>query len=200
MPSVNLSPVEFSRLKKEIERLKLMVYKDPLTGAFNRRGFTDGVEKMIAAVGKSQAHGRSKDKFNLTMLSIIMLDVDNFKKLNDTYGHDAGDAALKLVAKTLEDHVRQSDFVGRWGGEEFVIALLGANEHDGYIVAEHLRQEIASQTLRYKNKKITMSASFGAAELKQKDTLESLIKKADKAMYSAKTTGKNKVVKFSGIN
>ncbi len=193
-------PFELSRLRKEVARLKLLVYKDPLTGVFNRRGFTEEAERMIAAVEKGKKHGRSRSKFSLTELSLIMLDIDNFNKLNDTYGHYAGDVALKLVAKTLEDHVRQRDFVGRWGGEEFVIALLGANEDDGAFVAEHLRQEIASQTLKYKNRKIPMSASFGAAELKQRDTLESLIKKADRAMYVAKTTGKNKVVKFSGIN
>ncbi len=191
---------EVLRLKKEITVLKHLVYKDPLTGVFNRRGFTEEVERMMAAIEKERTHGRSKSKFSLTALGFIMLDIDNFKKLNDTYGHDAGDAALKAVAKTLESHVRQSDFVGRWGGEEFVIALLGANENDSAFVAEHLRQEIETQTLKFKNKKMLLSASFGAAEFKRRDGLESLIKKADKAMYVAKTTGKNQVVKFSQIN
>lgn len=200
MLGIKLASIELSKLKKEVARLKLLVYKDSLTGVFNRRGFIEEVERMIAAVEKGREHGRSKTKFNLTALSMVMLDIDNFKKLNDTYGHDTGDAALKLVAKTLGDHVRQSDFVGRWGGEEFVIALLGANESDGAFVAEHLRQEIAAQVLRHRGRKISLTASFGAAELKERDTLENLIKKADKAMYAAKTTGKNKVVKFSGIN
>ncbi|MDE2144479.1 MAG: GGDEF domain-containing protein [Patescibacteria group bacterium] len=191
---------EVLRLKKEITVLKHLVYKDPLTGVFNRRGFTEEVERMMAAIEKERTHGRSKSKFSLTALGFIMLDIDNFKKLNDTYGHDAGDAALKAVAKTLESHVRQSDFVGRWGGEEFVIALLGANENDCASVAEHLRQEIETQTLKFKNKKMLLSASFGAAEFKRRDGLENLIKKADKAMYAAKTTGKNQVVKFSQIN
>lgn len=191
---------EVLRLKKEITILKHLVYKDPLTGVFNRRGFTEEVERMMAAIEKERTHGRSKSKFSLTALGFIMLDIDNFKRLNDTYGHDAGDAALKAVAKTLESHVRQSDFVGRWGGEEFVIALLGANENDCASVAEHLRQEIETQTLKFKNKKMLLSASFGAAEFKRRDGLESLIKKADKAMYVAKTTGKNQVVKFSQIN
>ncbi|MCL5007025.1 MAG: GGDEF domain-containing protein [Patescibacteria group bacterium] len=200
MFGIKPASVELSKLRKEVARLKLLVYKDPLTGIFNRRGFTEEVEKMIAAVEKGREHGRSRDKFSLTALSFIMLDIDSFKKLNDAFGHDVGDAALKLVAKTLENHVRQSDFVARWGGEEFVIALLGANENDAAFVAEHLRQEIAGQSLKYRNKKIPLTASFGAAEFKPKDTLETLVKKADKAMYSAKTTGKNKVVKFSGIN
>lgn len=200
MLGIKLTSVEVSRLKKEIARLKLLAYKDPLTGVLNRRGFTEEVEKMIAAAEQKQSHGRSKTKFSLTAISLIMLDIDNFKKLNDTYGHDAGDAALKFVAKTLEDHVRQSDFVGRWGGEEFVIALLGANENDGAFVAEHLRQEIAGLTLKHKNRRISLTASLGATEFKQRDTLETLVKKADRAMYAAKTTGKNKVVKFSGIN
>ena len=194
-----MSDSELSRLKKEVTRLRLLVYKDPLTGVYNRRGFIEEVQKILAAVERGRAHGRSKNKFNLTALSVVMLDVDNFKKLNDDYGHDAGDAALKAVAQTLIDGVRQSDFVGRWGGEEFVVALLGAGEKDGALVAENLRRDIEQRKITFKRKKISLSASFGITEFRPKDDLGKLIDRADKAMYAAKKGGKNRVVKFSDI-
>jgi diguanylate cyclase len=190
---------ELSALKREVAKLRLLVYKDPLTGVYNRRGFTEEVQKILAAVERGRAHGRSKAKFSLTALCLLMLDVDDFKKLNDAYGHDAGDAALKDAAQTLIDGVRQSDFVGRWGGEEFVIALLGAGEKDGALVAENLRRTIADKKLAFKKKKIPLSASFGVAEFRLKDDLAKLIDRADKAMYAAKKGGKNRVVKFSDI-
>ena len=179
--------------------MRLLVYKDPLTGVYNRRGFIEEVQKILAAVERGRAHGRSKNKFNLTALSVVMLDVDNFKKLNDDYGHDAGDVALKSVARTLIDGVRQSDFVGRWGGEEFVVALLGAGEKDGALVAENLRRDTEQRKITFKRKKISLSASFGITEFRPKDDLGKLIERADKAMYAAKKGGKNRVVKFSDI-
>ena len=190
---------KLSALRKEIAKLRLLVYKDPLTGVYNRRGFIEEVQKILATVERGRAHGRSKNKFILAALSVVMLDIDSFKKLNDAYGHDAGDAALKAVAQTLIDGTRQSDFVGRWGGEEFVVTLLGAGEKDGALVAENLRRDIEHRKITFKRKKISLSASFGIAEFRPRDDLGKLIDRADKAMYAAKKGGKNQVVKFSDI-
>src|ERR1051325_2878685 len=108
------------RLIKEIERLKLLAYKDELTGLVNRRGFKEEAEKFISEVMREKGKEHRKS-FAIRNFGLIIFDVDNFKKINDTYGHPAGDEALKFLGKKVVGRVRDIDIVGRWGGEELVV-------------------------------------------------------------------------------
>ena len=122
--------------------------------------------------------------------SILLLDIDDFKKINDSYGHDVGDYVLKTVAKTLKENTRTTDVVGRWGGEEFIIVCENTNLDGSKILAEHLR-DIVYKTNFEKVGNITIS--LGIAQFKENDTISSVFKRADNRLYIAKTTGKNKV-------
>ena len=125
-----------------------------------------------------------------TEFSILLLDIDDFKKINDTYGHDVGDYVLKTVAKTLKENTRTTDVVGRWGGEEFIIVCENTNLDGSKILAEHLR-DIVYKTNFEKVGNITIS--LGIAQFKENDTISSVFKRADNRLYIAKTTGKNRV-------
>lgn len=183
------------KLKKEIERLKKLIYEDELTKLLNRRGFFKLAEPVFKEIKFIKSNPNRRKNFKITNLSIILLDIDNFKKINDIYGHLIGDKALVLVANIIKNRLREIDLVGRYGGEEIVILLLGANKHSAYNIAEEIREKIASSSISItKTKKLNITASFGVAELKKERTLEELIKKADQAMYKAKKSGKNKTV------
>lgn len=183
------------KLKKEIERLKKLIYEDELTKLLNRRGFFKLAEPVFKEIKFIKSNPNRRKNFKITNLSIILLDIDNFKKINDTYGHLIGDKALVLVANIIKNRLREIDLVGRYGGEEIIILLLGANKHSAYNIAEEIREKIASSSLTIsKSKKLNITASFGIAELKKEKTLEELTKKADKAMYRAKKSGKNRTV------
>lgn len=195
---------EVVSLKRELTRLKGLVYKDPLTGVYNRRGFLEETQRMFDAAFQAMHHKGLRKKFYVRGFSVILLDIDYFKRLNDSYGHDAGDAALKKLAEVLENNLRESDIVGRWGGEEFVVALVGANVNDAFRVAEHLRERVEETHITVKKKgflitrreRVGFTSSFGVAGMGKRDTLEKLIKKADKAMYLAKKSGRNRVVRY----
>lgn len=183
------------KLKKEIEKLKKLIYEDELTKLLNRRGVFKLAEPIFKEIRFAKLYPNRRKSFKIQNLSIILLDIDNFKKINDNYGHLIGDKALVLVANTIKNIIRDIDLVGRYGGEEIIILLLGANRNSAYNIAEEIREKIASSSLIVtKNKKLNITASFGVAELQKEKTLEELIKKADKAMYKAKKSGKNKTI------
>ncbi|MBI2592703.1 MAG: GGDEF domain-containing protein [Candidatus Colwellbacteria bacterium] len=186
---------EVQGLKKELSRLKGLVYKDPLTGVYNRRGFLEEAGKMFKTAYETAHHKIMRKKFFVRDFSVIFADIDNFKKLNDKYGHNAGDAALKALAEVFVKHLRDNDIVGRFGGEEFVVALVGASGNDAELVAENLREKVERMSVAFRGKKIYLTASFGVAGMKKESTLDNLVKRADKAMYQAKKAGKNRVVR-----
>ena len=194
---------EVEDLQEEVKYLKTLVYKDELTGVLNRRGFFDrfsGLFNESFAYKKGTAHAR---KFELKDLAIIFVDIDDFKKINDEYGHDKGDFVLKKFAEVLQSSIRDEDAIARIGGEEFVIVLLGANEDDAYQKSEEIRENIEKNVGKVFdfNKKIT--ASFGVVSLSgsNAENLEELVTLADKAMYEAKhNRGKNNTARFSEIN
>lgn len=166
--------------KKEMEKeLYLLSITDALTGAYNRRYLLSKLEEEIE---RAKRYGEE--------FSIILLDIDNFKKINDCYGHIMGDEALRRVAKVVRERIRKLDVFGRWGGEEFVIVLPGTPVEKAAILAEDLRRNIADIVLPC-NERIT--ASFGVTEYEKGDTIDSLIKRADDLMYKSKNEGKNKV-------
>jgi len=164
-------------------RLFNMATKDGLTGLFNRRHLNLLIDSEIHSVNLNKAR----------KLSIIMCDIDNFKKLNDTYGHQAGDVVLKEVARIMKANCRQSDVVARYGGEEFLIILHGAGVKDSIRIAEAVRQAVAENQITFQGQAYRTSLSMGLAEYANERTKEELIEKADQALYQAKKEGKNRV-------
>ena len=121
------------------------------------------------------------------LLSIIFIDIDEFKTINDRYGHPFGDKVIKWVASTIKKRVRETDFLGRYGGDEFMIVCPDCNATQAKLIAQDIRSLL-------KNPKLHVKASVGVAQMEPEDTRESLLERADQALYQAKHQGKNKVV------
>jgi diguanylate cyclase (GGDEF)-like protein len=159
-----------------------MAYTDPLTQTHNRTAFNDTLMREMKRANRCEQH-----------LSMIFVDVDHFKAINDEHGHDCGDLALASVASWVKDSVRGSDIVFRYGGEEFVILLIDTNQEEAAIIAERVRSGIESHTLAYGMAVLNITASLGVSSLQGNDDTESFIKRADAAMYKAKQSGRNQV-------
>lgn len=159
-----------------------MAYTDPLTQTHNRAAFNDMLLREMKRANRCEQH-----------LSLVFVDVDHFKDLNDEHGHDCGDLALASIAGWVKDSVRGSDIVFRYGGEEFVILLVDTHQDDAAIIAERIRMGIESHTLAYGMSVLNITASLGISSLKGDDDAESFIKRADTAMYKAKQLGRNRV-------
>lgn len=180
-------------LEKEIKKLKKLVYLDALTNVYNRRGFLEiGGNYFKSFRGdKSVYAGKKKRRKNeIISLALIFFDIDDFKKINDKYGHQKGDRILKQLAKFLKLTLRKTDLIGRWGGEEFVILLVNVNKSNAQRITQKLCQKI-SQT---KIVGLHLTVSVGLIIPKKENTLAIIINKADKLMYQAKKQGKNQVV------
>lgn len=174
-----------ARLVLLVEESQRLATTDGLTGLINRRAF---VHELRREIERSARTGSST--------SLLLLDLDHFKQINDTHGHGAGDTVLIAVAKTLQKESRAYDLVGRWGGEEFVIALPSTDESRALIVAERMRDAISH--LKVTNQQgvvVALTASIGAAQLETDpmETLDALVDRADRAMYRAKVGGRNRV-------
>lgn len=175
-----------SRKTREI-LLKNQATRDPLTSVFNRRYFEETVNQNILD------YQSSKEPY-----SILMIDADFFKRINDTYGHKIGDKVLMELASTTERELRDKDIVARYGGEEFVVFLPGINEEQGKKVAERLRQSIAGIRITGDNDDIiSITVSIGVSSSAISDNVDVLIKTADEALYRAKQNGRNRVELFS---
>lgn len=169
-------------------KLRGLAQSDPLTGLPNRRHFEEQSPEILTAAG---ADGRT--------VALLMVDVDHFKRINDTYGHPVGDAVLKTVAARCNDVLRDGDLFARFGGEEFIGLLTIASENEAAVIAERLRSAIASTPVIVGEIGITVSASVGAATMRMtiatnNGVLEGLIQSADAALYRAKQTGRNRVI------
>ena len=164
-------------------KLDKLASNDELTGLPNRRYFHEQLAQVLL----------SKD-CNNSNLSLLFVDIDDFKSINDTQGHDVGDNVLKALATILSDNVRKSDFVARWGGEEFVILLINSDIAQAQVIAEQLRSQIAdsNQLSQLANQQVTIS--LGATSVTDEDNIDTILKRADDALYKAKSTGKNCVV------
>ena len=184
---INISGSVINRLveqQKQMERLRELATHDGLTGLINYQRFHELLETELA---------RAK-RYKIP-ISLIFADIDYFKQINDTYGHLAGDHALRIVSKFLQDIVRTCDTVARYGGEEFGI-ILPETSIDGAVVAtERIRKKVPEQQIEYENKKFTITLSFGVAcftpgqDISKSDFLNS----ADKALYEAKLKGRNRL-------
>ncbi|MEK7593474.1 MAG: GGDEF domain-containing protein [Patescibacteria group bacterium] len=190
---------EIQKLKEEIKRLKESAYKDELSKLYNRHGFKEEAEKFLKEAIAFQKHPERRESFLVKNFALTIFDIDNFKQLNDTYGHQAGDEALKTLGKLILERIRDIDLAARWGGEEFILGLIGANENDAYNIADDIRKKIAETKFKYGKKILKFTVSGGVADFSQAKNFEDLFKLADKAMYKAKKQGKNKIVKSSKI-
>jgi diguanylate cyclase (GGDEF)-like protein len=166
------------------EKLKFLAATDDLTGLWNRRHFMERAEYEIA---QARRHGRP--------LCIIQLDIDHFKKINDTHGHAAGDKVLKFLASSLQEQLRATDSIGRIGGEEFVILLPNTGLQTAYAVAEKIRTFIESSRVEYDGKMLTITISMGITDLGSGNQhIDALLRKADEACYAAKDGGRNRTI------
>jgi diguanylate cyclase (GGDEF)-like protein/PAS domain S-box-containing protein len=162
---------------KELEEMALL---DSLTGVGNRR-FAEIV--LAERLAESKRYGRT--------FALLFVDLDHFKAINDRYGHVLGDQVLRTVALTLHGVARAHDFVGRWGGEEFVMIVTGVGEDDLATMAERVRSLVEQSGLRTEQAEIDVTASIGAVIATLEDTVETLIQRADKRMYRSKAAGRN---------
>ena len=171
-------------------KLREMALRDGLTGAFNRGYFDTELPALISLARRKKMEG----------LTLILLDIDYFKLINDTYGHPGGDEVLKEVVNVLQANLRAEDLLCRWGGEEFAVVLYADNVQ-AKLTAEKLRVVIAEHKFNIgdKNPDITITISLGLSFLNMLDKLDSaecLIQKADEALYKAKNTGRNQAVSW----
>ncbi len=173
-------PIRIVALIEESQRLATV---DPLTGLMNRRAFTASLDREVA---RSQRHGYP--------LCVLLLDVDHFKAINDHRGHPSGDAVLAALGPLLVRQIRKVDLAGRWGGEEFVVALTGADAPGALVSAERIRAAIAAMEVRDSvGEPIPVTVSIGVASYEKGDHVDGLIDRADRAMYAAKSSGRNRV-------
>ena len=169
------------------ERLRYMSLTDGLTGLDNRRHLNERIDEMF------QHAQRLSEPF-----SVVMCDLDKFKSVNDTYGHQAGDEVLKQLASILKDEAREIDRVGRYGGEEFMLLLPGTVLDAAVTFAERVRKHVERHTFTFPGGSTKRTASFGVAgwphpKITDSDTL---VRMADDALYVAKETGRNRVIRF----
>ncbi len=169
-------------LKEQNARLRSTTLHDPMTGLKNRRGFEEvSVQVHALAVRKEQS------------FCVCMIDIDHFKSINDNFGHDAGDAVLNMVALELSGLARASDCVARWGGEEFIFLLPNTSREQACIFLDRVRSRLAGSTVEFCGKEIGVTVSIGLVEWSQGISFKDLLSAADKAMYQAKRTGRNRV-------
>ena len=170
------------RIWKENRKLNVLSSTDSLTGVSNRRGF------YIAA--NSIANLAYRNKFNI---GILFIDIDNFKNINDTLGHQKGDEELKIITNIIKENIRQSDILSRYGGDEFLVFFSNVNADYLYGVAEKIRMIIAEKTKDSIPLTVSIGAAQGLIENKPEERIDELISLADKYMYEAKSFGKNRV-------
>jgi two-component system, cell cycle response regulator len=161
-----------------------MANLDAATGIYNKQFFLKRYEEEFAFA-----------KRNPKGMSLLMCDIDFFKKVNDTYGHMAGDFALNYVAKTIKDTIRNEDVLARYGGEEFIVILRETDEEGAFLLADRIRKNVCTQPVDFEDNKISVSISIGVASLEDKsiDSTQSLLAAADEMLYVSKNSGRNKV-------
>jgi diguanylate cyclase len=172
-----------NELQGELDKASTLVRHDQLTGTLNRRGLEEAFEKEAARAQRRQS-----------ALCVALLDIDNFKKLNDSLGHDAGDAALIHLTTVIKETMRPQDAIARFGGEEFIILMPDTPIADAKKALVRLQRELTKRFFLHNNEKQLITFSAGVTELRPEEAQATVIKRADEAMYQAKQTGKNRVV------
>jgi len=169
--------------EKRIQEQQAKSMEDALTKLANRAAFDDYYAKALL-----KFHSKNFD------LAIIVLDLDDFKRINDTYGHTAGDKTLQVIANTLRKHIDDNTFVARYGGEEFVLIISNADQQKVLKKLNVIRQQIARLPFKFKNDKVNITVSVGASHITKEDNTHTAFERADEALYQAKAQGKNQVV------
>ncbi len=177
-------------LKKAYQELEKLANTDPLTGLANRRALFEVCEREFE---RAQRYYHP--------FSILMLDLDHFKRINDNFGHSVGDLALRITAQTIFEQLREVDLVGRFGGEEFIIILPETQIEDAIIVAQRICRTISQLSLPVQDKTVTITVSIGVATYTNGDrNIDMIIQRADQALYKAKHKGRNRVESVSKQN
>lgn len=179
--------IAYEKLQKAYEELETAAKTDSLTRLSNRR---DIIEKMKYEITKSD---RNSQPF-----AIILSDIDDFKQINDEYGHDCGDYVLVRVSEIIRMKIRRQDTVARWGGEEFLFLLPETNLKGGLVVAEMIKETIAQNRFEYDGHVLKVTMTYGISEFIRNEDIDNCIKKADEALYRGKNSGKNCVVASEG--
>ena len=183
---LDASRADIEMLKRDLDDVQRETMTDALTKISNRKCFDMEIERAIEDAVEFK-HS----------LALVMIDIDHFKKFNDTYGHQIGDQVLRLVAMTLRAHTKGQDLAARYGGEEFVIILPDTNVDGAHALCEKIRKAVQAKELLRKstNEKLgRITASFGISIFRDGDNSTSLIERADKALYAAKENGRNQVI------
>ena len=170
------------RIYEKSHSLERAATYDTLTGTLNRSVILPAIKEQISLRQRKQIP-----------TCVAMLDIDRFKRINDTFGHPAGDAVLKKLAKDIHGSIRETDKLGRYGGEEFVVLLPATGIEDGAVVMERIRSAIASSSWHEIAEELSVTASCGIAEIRPSDTVEDAVGRADRALYNAKHRGRNRV-------
>ncbi len=184
------STQQMAELRYNLDKVKQESLTDPLTEVGNRKYFQNEIERLLNEAAETN-----------TPLSLLMVDIDFFKKFNDTYGHLIGDQVLKLVGRTLLENIKGRDVVARYGGEEFAVLLPQTGQDAAMHLAEQLRRAVGTKKITKKNTNETLGAitlSIGVAQYRKDEPMTSLIDRADQGLYQAKQTGRNRVVVHKG--
>lgn len=176
-----------NEIQLALERIQEIAIRDELTGLFNRRYMQ---ERMREEASRSDRNGES--------LLIAILDIDHFKRLNDSYGHHAGDLALHAFAKVVQTNIRGHDILGRWGGEEFVILLPNTSLSTGMDCLERIREKLAVSSITVDNLNLQITVSVGLTEHIPREHPDKTMARADAALYAAKDRGRNQLVLLQG--
>ena len=170
-------------LKKQMEKVKQEIIIDPLTRTYNRRAYD---EKLKLEMMGYQRYGRPT--------ALVIIDIDHFKQVNDTYGHRTGDGVLRILSEVMKKEIREIDVLARYGGEEFALILPHTPYRNALEVAERIRQKVEVSRFTYKGKPFSVTISLGVGSLKEDDTLGNYVERVDQALYRAKNAGRNRVV------
>jgi len=176
-------------LNKELletqKELKRQAVTDSLTNLFNRRWIFRAIQKEISRFERNKRH-----------FSLLLIDIDHFKKVNDTFGHSMGDEVLRYFATAMKKTARDQDMIARTGGEEFCVLLPDTKKEEAKVVAERIRESVAKEPMQIGGLKISISVSIGVSEIQAQEGVDSVYNRADVALYRAKESGRNRTELF----
>lgn len=179
---VEISEGKIRELQRALDKATGLIHEDYLTGILNRRGMKNAFEREVARAERSHAP-----------LCVALLDIDHFKRLNDVYGHDAGDDALIHFVRVIRESLRPADVIARFGGEEFVIILPETPVAEGARAMDRLQRALAKDLFRHKKEKLPITFSAGVVLRLPNESVGALINRADQLLYKAKAAGRNRV-------